>query len=379
MTVDLSEICTRLGINPIAPPQLTIGGVNTLELARETDLSFAERSDQAIAVGASHASAVLVPPDFPELPGPILLRVSSPRTGFFAIAELFVSTPEGCGIHPSALIDPQAELGKDVAVGACAVVASGARVGARSILGAGVYLGPEATLGTDCLIEANVTIHRDSMLGDRTIVHSGSVIGSDGFGYVWDGGAHRKVPQLGRVRIESDVEIGCNCCVDRATLGETRIRRGTKIDNLVQIAHNTDIGEHVILVAQSGIAGSSRVGTGAVIAGQVAISDHVSVGNGARIGGQSGVTKDIPAGAEVFGTPARPLADTLRELAALARLPALLKRIRQQERQIEDLTRRLAALEQRAGRRDSPQSAPVIRSGDWVTVTAAPRYLRKRR
>lgn len=345
MTIDLLEICGRLGIAPVAGPALKFSGVNTLALAGETDLCFAERSDQACVVGASRAGAVLVPIDFPELPRSVLLRVTCPRTDFFALAVLFVPTSEFVGVHASAVIDPEAELGEGVAIGAGTVVAAGVRVGARSVLGAGVYLGPGVSLGTDCRIETRVTVHRGSSLGDRTVVHSGTVIGADGFGYVWDGSAHRKVPQLGRVIIESDVEIGANCCVDRATLGETRIRRGAKIDNLVQIAHNTDIGEHAILVAQAGVAGSSRVGAGAVIAGQVAISDHVTVGAGARVGGQSGVTKDIPAGSAVFGTPARPLADTLRELAALAKLPATLKRLRQQEQQIADLSRRLAAVE----------------------------------
>jgi UDP-3-O-[3-hydroxymyristoyl] glucosamine N-acyltransferase len=207
-------------------------------------------------------------------------------------------------------------------------------------------VGPGVTLGADCLIEANVTLHRDSSLGAHCLVHSGTVIGSDGFGFAWDGRGHRKIPQLGRVVIEDDVDIGCNCCVDRATLGVTRIRRGARIDNLVQVAHNTDIGEHVILVSQAGVAGSSSVGAGTVIAGQVAVSDHVKVGAGARIGGQSGVTKDVPAGAAVFGTPARPMKDTLRELASLAQLPSLLKQIKRQEQELQDLRERLDALEQ---------------------------------
>jgi UDP-3-O-[3-hydroxymyristoyl] glucosamine N-acyltransferase len=225
------------------------------------------------------------------------------------------------------------------------VIGAGCEIGDRCVIGPGCYLGPDVRLGADALIEANVTLHRDTRLGERCILHSGTVIGGDGFGFAWDGSGHRKIPQLGRVVIEEDVEIGCNCCVDRATLGETRIRRGTKIDNLVQVAHNTDIGAHVILVSQAGVAGSSKVGSGAIIAGQVAISDHVEVGAGARVGGQSGVTKDVPAGASVFGTPARPIKETLRELAALAQLPALLKRIKTQGQELEALRERLAALE----------------------------------
>jgi UDP-3-O-[3-hydroxymyristoyl] glucosamine N-acyltransferase len=248
------------------------------------------------------------------------------------------------------VIDPSALLGEGVSVGPNAVIAAGVHVGERCSIGAGCYLGSGVVLGTDCVIEPNVTIQRDCQLGDRCIVHSGAVIGGDGFGFSWDGTGHRKVPQLGRVVIEDDVDIGCNSCVDRATLGETRIRRGTKIDNLVQVAHNTDIGAHVILVSQAGVAGSSTVGTGAVIAGQVAISDHVEVGAGARVGGQSGVTKNVPPGATVFGTPARPMKDTLRELGALAQLPALLKLVKRQDRELASLRERIEALEStRAG------------------------------
>lgn len=353
MVLDLAQLCAMLQSE--LPPSgsaaaLQIRGVNTLELAGESDLCFAEGTEHVDAVRATRAGAVIVPMDFAEVSGPVLLRSPAPRQAFFRLAESFVSPSEIQGIHPSAVIDPAAVLGQGVAVGACAVIAADARVGERCIIGPGCYLGPGVALGADCVIEANVTIHRDSELGNRCIVHSGVVIGGDGFGFSWDGSGHRKIPQLGRVRIEDDVDIGCNSCVDRATLGETRIRRGTKIDNLVQVAHNTDIGAHVILVSQAGVAGSSTVGTGTVVAGQVAISDHVNVGAGARIGGQSGVTKDVPAGATVFGTPARPMKDTLRELAALSQLPALLKEVKSQRQELASLRERLETLAQ--GRSD---------------------------
>lgn len=348
MVLDLPDLYALLpDASPRAAPDAVgqIRGVNTLELATETDLCFAEGLEQATAIEGSRAGAVLVPEGFPELGGPLLIRTPAPRRNFFRVAALFTPAPEISGIHPSAVIDASASLGHGVSVGPYAVVAAGAQLGDRSFLGAGCYLGPDVVLGTDCVIEPNVTIQRDSQLGDRCIVHSGAVIGGDGFGFSWDGTGHRKVPQLGRVVIEDDVEIGCNSCVDRATLGETRIRRGTKIDNLVQVAHNTDIGAHVILVSQAGVAGSSKVGAGAVIAGQSAISDHVSIGAGARVGGQSGVTKDVPEGATVFGTPARPIKRTLRELAALSELPALLKQIKSQAQEMTRLQERVATLE----------------------------------
>ncbi|MBK1723417.1 UDP-3-O-(3-hydroxymyristoyl)glucosamine N-acyltransferase [Thiocystis violacea] len=356
MVLDRSQLYARLGLAPpdFAADPLRISGVSTLALASGADLCFAERADQAEAVAATDAGAVLVPPDFPETPGRLLIRTPNPRRAFFELATAFAPAPEPPGIHASAVVDREAVIGAEVAVGACAVIAAGARIGDRTRIGAGCFIGRDVSIGADCVIEANVTILNASQLGERCIIHPGTVIGGDGFGFHWDGQRHSKIPQLGRVVIEADVEIGCNCCVDCATLGITRVRRGTKIDNLVQVAHNTDIGEHVILVSQAGVAGSSRVGTGAVIAGQVAISDHVSVGAGARVGGQSGVTKDVPAGATVFGTPARPMKDTLRELAALTQLPELLKQIRRQERELDALRERLEALEGTS----SPASGP---------------------
>ena len=322
-----------------------IRGVSTLEQAGPYDLCFAEEAAQSAAVARSQAALILVGESFPAVADKPLLRVADPRACFFEVAALFLPAPETEGRHPSAAIHPDAELGAGVAVGACAVIAAGAVVGSGSRIGPGVSLGPGVRIGDDCLIGANVSILRDCALGARCIVHPGAVIGGDGFGFRWDGSGHRKVPQLGRVVIEDDVEIGCNSCIDRATLGVTRIGRGCKIDNLVQVAHNVSVGCHTILVSQSGIAGSSTVGDGVVVAGQVAISDHVRVGDGARIGGQSGVVKDVPPGAAVFGTPARALKQALREHAALARLPDLLKQIQRQQERLEWLEARLARFE----------------------------------
>jgi UDP-3-O-[3-hydroxymyristoyl] glucosamine N-acyltransferase len=358
MVLDLNQIRDLLEIPPPLAPAgagtaptshgaaiTGLTGVNTLALAGPSDLCFAERADQAEAVGASHAGAVIVPEDFPPVAGPLLLRTAEPRARFFRIAERFVPQASAAGLHPSAVVDPSARLAEDVAIGPNAVIGAEVSIGPGSVIGAGSVLECRVQLGAECLIEANVTIQRDTEIGSRCILHSGCVIGGDGFGFAWDGSAHRKIPQLGRVVLEDEVDVGCNACVDRATLGETRIRRGTKIDNLVQIAHNTEIGAHVILVSQSGVAGSSRLGTGTVVAGQVAISDHLEIGAGARIGGQSGVTKDVAAGASVFGTPARPMAQTLRELAALARLPALSKTLKGWGAELSALQQRLSALE----------------------------------
>ena len=346
MTLDPQRLLAALRTqdpDAVIPAGLTetITGVAELGAATPADLCFAERAEQADAVAASAARVVFVPVDFPDLSAKFLIRSADPRRSFFAIAALFLPPAPPPGIHPAAQVDATAEIGAGVSIGATAGVGAGSRIGAGSVIGPGVQIGDDVHIGPDCVIEPNVTVMGGSRIGARCALRAGAVIGSDGFGFAWDGSGHRKVPQLGRVVLEDDVDIGCNSCVDRATLGETRVRRGTKVDNLVQIAHNADIGAHVILVSQSGVAGSSRLGTGVVVAGQVAISDHVEVGAGARIGGQSGVTKDVPAGATVFGTPARDMRNTLRELAALAQLPELLRQVRRQERELAALRKRL--------------------------------------
>lgn len=345
MTLTLQSLYDRLQLALPDPGNAAINGVNTLDQAGPGDLCFAEEAGQADAVARSAAALILVDLSFPEVVGKRLLRVAEPRNLFFEIAGWFVPTMPSRGIHPSASVHPEAQLGADVEVGACAVIDADVQIGSGSRIGAGTYVGTGVRIGTDCVIGDNVSILRDSTLGDRCILHPGVRIGGEGFGFRWDGTGHRKVPQLGRVVIEDDVDIGCNSCVDRATLGITRIGRGTKIDNLVQVAHNVTVGPHSILVSQSGVAGSSTLGQGVVVAGQVAISDHVKVGDGARIGGQSGVIKDVAAKEAVFGTPARPLKQALRESAALTRLPTLLKQVERQQQTIDNLEKRLAIIE----------------------------------
>ena len=346
MTLDLQRLSaavTAAAPDAGLPEHLpaSISGVADLATAGPTDLCFSEHAEQAEAVAASAAIVLLVPMDFPDMPGKVLIRCGGARRAFFAVAALFVSPPAPPGVDPGAHVHASATLGEDVSIGPGAAIGVAAVIGARCVIAGGAQIGADVQIGDDCVLEPNVTVMRGSRIGRGCTLRAGAVIGSDGFGFAWDGERHRKVPQLGRVVLEDEVDIGCNSCVDRATLGETRVRRGTKVDNLVQIAHNTDIGEHVILVSQSGVAGSSRLGTGVVVAGQVAVSDHVTVGAGARIGGQSGVTKDVAAGATVFGTPARDMKQALRELGALAQLPELLRRVKRQERELAALRQHL--------------------------------------
>ena len=245
------------------------------------------------------------------------------------------------GRHPSAVISPEASLAPDVIVGECAVVRPRARIGQGTVIESGAHIGAGVSIGEQCVIGPNVILTGGAQIGNRVIVHGGSVIGDDGFGYVWAEGRHVKIPQLGDVRIEDDVEIGSNVCVDRGMLGSTLISRGTKIDNLVQIGHNDMIGEDVIITGQVGLSGSVTVGDRAMFAGQSGVVDHVTIGHDARVGAASPVIKDVKPGERVWGFPARPEARVKRELGGLAQLPRLLKQLRELVARVGELESRL--------------------------------------
>jgi len=317
-----------------------VSGSGGVEIRAVTDLAHAHPEALVMVADlrrlpdaeASPAGALLVSSAAPSVGKPAL-RAANVRASFArALAAFAPPRWAGDGVHPTAVVAPDAQMGQKVAVGPHAVVEAGVVVGDRTTILAGVTVGPRVRIGADCLFYPAVTIYPDTVLGDRVVVHSGTVIGSDGFGYATEDGTHLKIPHIGRVVIEDDVEIGANVTVDRATLGETRIGRGTKIDNLVQIAHNVSIGEHAILIAQVGISGSVTIGAGAILAGQSGATDHVTIGAGARVIGQSGVSKDIPPGATVSGTFARDHREELRIQAMVRRLPELLARLEALER-----------------------------------------------
>ena len=319
-------IAELVGAAVMGDPNTVIVGVNALEIAHVGELTFAEHPKYASKVRQSRASAVIVPEVFPPIDGQTLLRVSHPRFAFTKTMYLFVSQQaSSTGIHRQAVIAPDAELGEDVTIRECAVVRSRARIGRGTVIESGAHIGEGVSIGEDCFIGPNVVIMYGSRIGHRVILHGGTVIGADGFGYVWADGSYLKVPQLGNVIIENDVELGANVCVDRATMGSTIIRRGTKVDNLVQIAHNDVIGEHVIMAGQVGLAGSVQVGNRVMFGGQAGVADHLTIGDDARIGAGSGVIKDVPPGQTVWWFPARPIDRVKQELAALTFLPRIVK------------------------------------------------------
>ncbi len=345
----LGEIARLIGGRLEGMAERAVRGMAPLQGAGTEDLCYAASPRLIDEVAASPAAGVIVGEDFPALPACNLLRIEDPKVGFVRAMELFRSQRRRAGMHPTAVVASDAEVSEDAWVGPLAVVESAAVVGAGSQIAAGAFVGSGTRIGRDCVIGPNVVLMEGCVIGDRCVLHAGAVIGADGYGFHWMEDHHHKIPQLGIVVLEDDVEIGANSCVDRATLGETRIGRGSKFDNLVQVGHNGRIGEHVLLVAQAGIAGSSRLGDGVVVAGQAAVADHLTVGDGVQIGGQSGVTGDLAAGARVWGTPARPMTRVLREQAAVGRLPELLRSVRRQREDLDALRARIADLESRQG------------------------------
>lgn len=340
----LKELAKRLGCELEGSGEVEIKGIASLEEAGEGDLSFAAHPRYLPYLGASKASAFILSPDVPPCGKPTL-RTPNPYLAFAKALLLFFPpfkpTP---GIHPTAVIAEGVPLGEGVSVGPFSVLEEGVSIGEGTAIGPLVYIGRGSRIGRGCLIYPLVTVREGVLLGDRVIVHSGTVIGSDGFGYAKDAeGRYVKIPQVGGVSIEDDVEIGANVAIDRATLGRTWIKRGTKIDNLVQIAHNVVVGEDSAIVAQAGIAGSTVLGNRVSLAGQVGVVGHITVGDDVTVGAQSGVTKSIPPGSTVLGSPAVPHMEFKRALVGITQIPRLFKALHDLEERIQKLEERLAA------------------------------------
>lgn len=318
-------------------PARVVTGVAPLESARPDQISFLTDARYRAAASASRAGAFLVPEGVSDLPAPTL-QCRAPQQALIELLTLFHprATPPP-GVHPSAVVAADARVHPTASVGALAVVEAGAVIGPGVSVYPLVYVGAGVEVGESAVLFPHVVLRSGVKLGRRVVVHAGAVIGADGFGYAFDGSAHRKIPQVGGVRIEDDVEIGANTTVDRATLGETIVGQGTKIDNLVQIGHNVRIGEHCIIVAQVGVSGSCRLGRGVVLAGQVGIADHVTVGDGAMLGAQSGVFMDIAPGEKVLGTPGRPMTQAKRIILVENQLPELARRVGALERRLNRL------------------------------------------
>jgi UDP-3-O-[3-hydroxymyristoyl] glucosamine N-acyltransferase len=339
--VTLADIASRLGCRLEGDGAIDISRVATLDEAGPGDLTFLANPRYAQAAQQTQASAIILAEDAPAAPC-AMLRSAHPYRAFAdALALLARNERPPDGVHSTAVVAPDARLGRDISIGAFVVVGAGAEIGDRVVLHPHVVVGPGARIGEDSTLHVRVSVRERSVLGRRVVVQDGAVIGSDGYGFVTDAdGVHHKIPQQSLVVVEDDVEIGANTTIDRPAVGETRIGRGTKIDNLVQIAHGVRVGEHALLVAQVGIAGSSRIGDHVVLAGQVGVAGHITVGDRVRATAQTGIPNSVEPGALVSGYPAMDNRDWLKASAVFRNLPEL-------RRQVKDLLARLEALEAR--------------------------------
>ncbi len=345
----LAEICQG-GVD--GDSERIISGANALEHATETDLSFAAHRKALETAASSRAGCLLVPPSFNLAGSWSLIRVPDPRSAFArALAALYVKTKPAPGIHPTAIVAPTAKIAGDCFIGAYTTIGAHTTLASGCSIGNGCAIGDRVFIGEDTTVYANVSIYDDVRIGARVILHSGCVLGADGFGFTLAADRYEKFPQVGTVEIGDDVEVGANSCIDRAALGVTRIGEGTKLDNMVHVAHNCDIGKHVVVAAQTGFSGSVVVGDYAVIGGQAGIGEKAKIEARAVVGGKAGILtgRTIRAGEPVWGIPARPLRQHLKGLAHIAKLPDY-------REELSDLKEKVAALEAQRNVPDNSKS-----------------------
>jgi UDP-3-O-[3-hydroxymyristoyl] glucosamine N-acyltransferase len=335
MPFTAEEIAKHLGGKVVGDGNVALKNLAPAETAQAGDLTFAENEIYFARAEKSSATAIIADKRFSSSEK-ILIRVVQPRIAFAkALALFFPEQKFAAGIHPTAVVAKSAQIDSSAHIGPHCVIGERVKIGARSILQSGNFIGDDSQLGEDVKLFSNVTIYPRAHIGHRVRIHANSVIGSDGFGYVQDGEIHRKVPQIGKTVIGDDVEIGAGVTIDRGALGATIIGKGTKIDNLVHIAHNVEIGEHCLIIAQVGIAGSAKLGNYVVLGGQVGVAGHLKIGNHVTVAAQAGVMADTPDGGGIYwGTPMQPLGEIKRQLIATRRLPELLKRVAEVEKKL---------------------------------------------
>ncbi len=334
MSFTAAEIAKHLQGEVVGDAQAVLKGFAPAEHAREGDLTFAENEEFFARAEQSAATAIIADQRFSSAKK-ILIRVSNARIAFAkAMALFFPDRTYVAGIHPTAVIAASAQVDLTAHVGPHCVVGERVKVGARSVLQAGNFVGDDSKLADDVNLFPNVTVYPQTEIGARVRIHAGTVVGSDGFGYVLENGVHLKVPQTGNVIIGDDVEIGANVTIDRGALGPTVIGKGTKIDNLVQVGHNVELGEGCIVISQVGISGSTKLGKYVILAGQVGLAGHLKIGNQVTVAAKSGVMHDIPDGGKWLGIPAQPDKQTKRQMIAIQHLPDLIRRVAELERQL---------------------------------------------
>ncbi|HEY4415487.1 MAG TPA: UDP-3-O-(3-hydroxymyristoyl)glucosamine N-acyltransferase [Verrucomicrobiae bacterium] len=341
MSFTVSQIAERVKGEVIGDGSTPLTGFAMAENAQAGDLTFADNEEYFAAAEQSAAAAILVSGNLSSAKK-VVIRVANARIAAARLLPVFFPPDQHApGVHPSATIDASAKIDATAHIGPNCVVGARVEIGPRSVLLGGNYIGRDSHLGEDCCLFPNVVIYSKTKIGHRVAIHAGTVIGSDGYGYALDEGRHRKVLQVGNVVIHDDVEIGANSAIDRAALGSTVIGAGTKIDNLVHVAHNVVMGRHCLIMGQSGFAGSTHLGDYVVIASQSGIAGHLKLGNQSMVGAKSGVMRDIPDGGKVLGFPAMPIQQAKRQVIAVQQLPDMVHRLRALEKQVEQLTARL--------------------------------------
>ena len=340
--ITVKELAALVEGKTVGDDSIVLKSLSSLKDAGAGDISFLANKKYTAKAQISKASAIIAGEDFTEKPkdGQAFIICKNPNSSFSKAIAFFAPPPIKFtpGIHPQASVAKSAKIGENVHVGACAVIDEEAEIGDDSVVCAGTYVGHFTKIGAKCLIYPNVSIRERCIIGNRVIIHSGTVIGSDGFGFEAGPSGIVKIPQVGIVQIDDDVEIGANCSLDRARFGRTWLKRGVKLDNMVHLAHNVVVGEFSMLIGQSGVAGSTEIGRGVIIAAQAGINGHITIGDGARVAGTAGVLKDVPPGESVVGTPAESPRDFMERIV----LPKKVNRLAQAVKAIEA---KLAAME----------------------------------
>lgn len=348
ITKTVREIADLVGGTIKGNCDTVLTGVSSLKEAMSSDVAFLGNEKYISQVMPSKAGVVLVSAEYKEEPpeGRAWIVCANPSHEFTKVVEVFTPAPVSYepGINPSAVISPLAEVAPTASIGPCVVVSKGAKIGANSVLCAGVFIGENAIIGENCLIYPNVVIRERCLIGNRVILHPGVVIGADGFGYDSGPQGHTKVPQVGIVQLDDDVEIGANSTVDRARFGRTWIKAGTKIDNLVQVGHNVQIGQACLLVAQCGVSGSTVLGNGVIVAGQAGVVGHLNLADGTIVMAQAGVTKDTKPGTVLFGSPATERREYARQMMHIAKIESMNATLKQLTAQVAELKEALDAL-----------------------------------
>jgi UDP-3-O-[3-hydroxymyristoyl] glucosamine N-acyltransferase len=342
----LSEIARLIDGTIIGDGNVQISGIAKIEDAKKGDITFQANPKYSKYLKTTQASAVIVPMEIQESFDVSLIKAKNPYFAFLQVVNIFFpSVPlVEKGIHDTVMIGEETELEEDLSIGPNVIIGKKCRIGKGTIIMPGVVVGDEVVIGEDCTIHANVCLRERVVLGNRIIIHNGVIVGSDGFGFALEGGIYYKIPQIGIVVIEDDVEIGANTTIDRASIGETRIKKGAKLDNLIQIAHNCTVGANTVIAAQTGLSGSTHLGSNVRVGGQVGFAGHMQIGDEVSIGAQAGVSKSIPSGIMVSGYPAKPHIEELRIEASLKRLPQLIK-------EVKEMKEKISKLEQEKGKR----------------------------